>query len=65
MLDEIESSAFVDTQVWRDAGLTAADLVFEVSEPVRFQWTYKVTADDVELDAEELRQKIVDHLDIH
>ena len=64
MLDEIEFSTF-DTQLWRDVGLTEAYLLFEVEEPVRFQWTYKVTADDVELDAEELRQKMVDHLDLH
>ena len=67
VLDEIESStdAVFDTQLWRDVGLTQASLVFEVKEPVPFKWTYKVTADDVELDAEELRQKIIDHLDLH
>jgi hypothetical protein len=67
VLDEIESSTDVvfDTQLWRDAGLIPASLVFKVEEPVPFKWTYKVTADDVELDTEELRQKIVDHLDLH
>jgi hypothetical protein len=68
VLDEIESSDF-DTEFWRDllrdAGRTKASLVFEVKEPVPFKWTYKITADDVELDAEELQQKIIDHLDVH
>ena len=68
VLDEIESSVF-DTHLWRDlwrdAGWTHVSLEFEVEEPVPFKWTYKVTADDVELDAEELRQKMIDHLDIN
>ena len=68
VLDEIESSVF-DMDHWRDllrdAGWTGASLVFEVKDPVPFEWTYKVTADDLELDAEELRQKIIDHLEVH
>lgn len=70
VLDEIEASTgdVFDTGLWRAAGWTQAthgSLVFEVEEPVPFKWTYNVTAEDVELDAEELRQKIIDYLDLH
>ena len=64
VLGEIESSqdAVFDTHLWRYVGLTPASLVFKVEEPVPFNWTYKVTANDVELDPEELRQKMIDCL---
>ncbi len=64
VLGEIDSSqdAVFDTQLWRYVGLMPASLVFNVEEPVPFNWTYRVTADDVELDPGELRQKIIDHL---
>lgn len=68
VLDEIESSVFdmdLWRDLWRDAGWTHMSLEFEVKEPVPFKWTYKVNADDVELDAEALQQKIIDHLDVH
>ena len=70
VFDEIEASTgdVFDTGLWRAAGWTQAthgSLVFEVEEPVPFKWTYNVTAEDIELDAEELRQKIIDYLDLH
>jgi len=69
ILDEIESLDF-DTQLWRNAGwtwtqATKPKLVFEIKGPVWFKWKYEVTADDIELDAEELRQKIIDNLELH
>lgn len=64
VMGEIEFSqdAIFDTRLWRYVGLTPASLVFKVEEPIPFNWTYRVTANDVELDPEELRQKIMDHL---
>ena len=40
----------------------STSLVFKVEEPVPFNWTYRLTADNVELDSGEPRRKIIDHL---